>query len=239
MGKINTAKLITMSALAAGAFATGGFGLLGAAATEGAVAGAAGTAGATGAVAGTTGAAAGAAGTSGATAGLAGSASKGVLASMTKKSIATGLLAGASVYQAGNAKMQADYLNSVNKAEELQESYNATMEQKESELNLATKENEIQKNLARTIASQNNLFGARGQNTTFGGSAANIMEGSAAAAKKDEDYLHNMTEYKRKAFNNNSAFRQASYYSARKGNQMNANSQALGNLLTFGLATYK
>lgn len=131
------------------------------------------------------------------------------------------------------ANEQAKQQNELLKNQEMQEEYNARMEKAESDFNLSQKQKEIQENLARTLASQSNMFGAAGQGQ--GMTAGQIIEGTAAKAGRDEDFVNAMAAYNQKAFDANRAFSRQSYALARRNNKFNAKVESINSLLDFGI----
>lgn len=119
-----------------------------------------------------------------------------------------GAAAGAgSAYMDG--KSQRDQMKQQYKVDE----YNAQMEKMETEVDLARQEKLLQKQLAESMATSNNLFGEAGLNP-FGGSAGNIMTGmfetgqdETRTLKAQEKYAQNKyittSAMRRKAFNKN------------------------------------
>ena len=90
------------------------------------------------------------------------------------------------------------------------EEYNAQMDKMEKEVDLATQEKLLQKQLAETMATQNNLFGESG----LEGSAGNLLKGTyqqgieeTRALKAQEQYVQNRyittSAIRRKNFNKN------------------------------------
>lgn len=234
MGGIKTEHLMAGAALVGLGAATGGFGLLGTAAAEGA----AGTAGALGAAE-TVGGAIGAGQTTAATTGLlAEEAAKEAAKKALYSKLATGFNTVGTIAGVGGNYMQMAQQNALLKTQEALDRDNAAVEKAEKDLDIAQKETEIQRNLVKTLATQNNNYGAMGVNPANGGNAAMVMENTIKKANNDSEYLKNVQSFNNKAFETSAFNRTAAYYSARKNNKATAGAQSVGNLLNFGTRLY-
>ena len=235
--------------------ATGGFGLLGggaAAGAAGAGAAAGGTAAAGGAATGAAaggaaaGAGAGAAAAGAATNTLISTAATGATDLVAEKAreklysrLALGLGAAGTAAQIHSNNVMASQQNNMLKYQEYVDGVNAEMDKAEDELNMARKEKEIQQNLARTLATQSNLYAANGVSVAPNTSAANVMNNTVKAANDDLGLLRNMKRYNDSVFRSSAFNRQAAYYAARKNNKASAGASSLGSLVNFGLATLR
>lgn len=147
--------------------------------------------------------------------------------------ITSGLGGGLVAMKVVAANEQAKQQNELLRNQEMQEEYNARMDKAESDFNLSQKQKEIQENLARTLASQNNIFGASGQSQ--GLTAGQIIEGTVNKAGRDESFVNSMAAYNQKAFDANRAFSRQNYALARRNNKFNAKVESINSLLDFGI----
>ena len=150
-----------------------------------------------------------------------------------------GLGAAGTAAQIHSNNVMASQQNNMLKYQEYVDGVNAEMDKAEDELNMARKEKEIQQNLARTLATQSNLYAANGVSVAPNTSAANVMNNTVKAANDDLGLLRNMKRYNDSVFRSSAFNRQAAYYAARKNNKASAGASSLGSLVNFGLATLR
>ena len=153
--------------------------------------------------------------------------------------LALGLGAAGTAAQIHSNNVMASQQNNMLKYQEYVDGVNAEMDKAEDELNMARKEKEIQQNLARTLATQSNLYAANGVSVAPNTSAANVMNNTVKAANDDLGLLRNMKRYNDSVFRSSAFNRQAAYYAARKNNKASAGASSLGSLVNFGLATLR
>lgn len=153
--------------------------------------------------------------------------------------LALGLGATGTAAQIHSNNVMASQQNNMLKYQEYVDGVNAEMDKAEDELNMARKEKEIQQNLARTLATQSNLYAANGVSVAPNTSAANVMNNTVKAANDDLGLLRNMKRYNDSVFRSSAFNRQAAYYAARKNNKASAGASSLGSLVNFGLATLR
>ena len=153
--------------------------------------------------------------------------------------LALGLGAAGTAAQIHSNNVMASQQNNMLKYQEYVDGVNAEMDKAEDELNMAQKEKEIQQNLARTLATQSNLYAANGVSVAPNTSAANVMNNTVKAANDDLGLLRNMKRYNDSVFRSSAFNRQAAYYAARKNNKASAGASSLGSLVNFGLATLR
>lgn len=153
--------------------------------------------------------------------------------------LALGLGAAGTAAQIHSNNVMASQQNNMLKYQEYVDGVNAEMDKAEDELNMARKEKEIQQNLARTLATQSNLYAANGVLVAPNTSAANVMNNTVKAANDDLGLLRNMKRYNDSVFRSSAFNRQAAYYAARKNNKASAGASSLGSLVNFGLATLR
>lgn len=153
--------------------------------------------------------------------------------------LALGLGAAGTAAQIHSNNVMASQQNNMLKYQEYVDGVNAEMDKAEDELNMARKEKEIQQNLARTLATQSNLYAANGVSVAPNTSAANVMNNTVKAANDDLGLLRNMKRYNDSVFRSSTFNRQAAYYAARKNNKASAGASSLGSLVNFGLATLR
>lgn len=153
--------------------------------------------------------------------------------------LALGLGAAGTAAQIHSNNVMASQQNNMLKYQEYVDGVNAEMDKAEDELNMARKEKEIQQNLARTLATQSNLYAANGVSVAPNTSTANVMNNTVKAANDDLGLLRNMKRYNDSVFRSSAFNRQAAYYAARKNNKASAGASSLGSLVNFGLATLR
>lgn len=153
--------------------------------------------------------------------------------------LALGLGAAGTAAQIHSNNVMASQQNNMLKYQEYVDGVNAEMDKAEDELNMARKEKEIQENLARTLATQSNLYAANGVSVAPNTSAANVMNNTVKAANDDLGLLRNMKRYNDSVFRSSAFNRQAAYYAARKNNKASAGASSLGSLVNFGLSTLR
>lgn len=151
-----------------------------------------------------------------------------------KSTLANLLKAGATGFAVGGAYQQKDEQNALLKNQFLQDEYNSKMEKAQNELDLATKEKETQQQLAATLATQNNMFGAYGINPANGGSAGKMMEGTLAKGQEDDRFIASMNDISQANYNTSQTYRQQAYRAAKRNNSAKAGAAAMGSLISFG-----
>lgn len=120
-------------------------------------------------------------------------------------------LGAGSAYMEG--KSQRDQMKQQYKIDE----YNAQMEKMETEVDLARQEKNLQKQLAETMATQNNLFGEAGLNPNEG-SAANLLTGSFKEGQEETRSLKSQEEYAQNKYITTSAIRRKNFNRNMKNN---------------------
>lgn len=88
--------------------------------------------------------------------------------------------------------------------------YNAQMEKMETEVDLARQEKLLQKELAESMAAQNNMLAASGLNTGSG-DAANLLKGTFNTGQKETRSLKDQERYAQNKYITTSAIRRYNY----------------------------
>lgn len=143
-----------------------------------------------------------------------------------------GAAAGAgSAYMDG--KSQRDQMKQQYKVDE----YNAQMEKMETEVDLARQEKLLQKQLAESMATSNNLFGEAGLNP-FSGSAGNIMEGAFKSGQDETRSLKAQEQYAQNKYITTSAMRRKAFNKNMRNNAISTGLNVLSGTIQGGAAGY-
>lgn len=155
-----------------------------------------------------------------------------------KSTLANLLKAGATGINIGGSLQARDEQNELLKTQFLQDEYNSKMEHAQNELDLAIKEKETQQQLAATLATQNNMFGAVGINPANGGSAGQVMQSTLAKGQEDDRFMSSMNDIARANYNTSRTYRQQAYRAAKRNTSAKAGASAVGSLIQFGASMY-
>lgn len=143
-----------------------------------------------------------------------------------------GAAAGAgSAYMDG--KSQRDQMKQQYKVDE----YNAQMEKMETEVDLARQEKLLQKQLAESMATSNNLFGEAGLNP-FSGSAGNIMEGSFKSGQDETRTLKAQEQYAQNKYITTSAMRRKAFNKNMRNNAISTSINMVSEAISGGASGY-
>lgn len=141
------------------------------------------------------------------------------------------ILGAGSAYMEG--KSQRDQMKQQYKVDE----YNSQMEKMETEVDLARQEKELQKQLAESMATQNNLFGAVGLNPNEG-SAANLLTGAFKQGQDETRTLKAQEEYAQNKYITTSAIRRKNFNKNMKSNAISTTLNTVSGGVNGGLAGY-
>lgn len=100
------------------------------------------------------------------------------------------------------------------------EEYNAQMDKMETEVDLARQEKLLQKQLAQTMAAQNNLFGEVGLNPNSG-SAGNLLNGTFIQGQNETRAIQNNLYNTQNKYIYNEAIRRKTFNKNLKNNRIN------------------
>lgn len=143
-----------------------------------------------------------------------------------------GAAAGAgSAYMDG--KSQRDQMKQQYKVDE----YNAQMEKMETEVDLARQEKLLQKQLAETMATNNNLFGEAGLNP-FSGSAGNILEGNFQSGQSETRTLKAQEQHAQNKYITTSAMRRKAFNQNMRNNTISTGLNMVSEAISGGAAGY-
>lgn len=118
---------------------------------------------------------------------------------------------------AGSAYMQGQNERQALKQQYKIEEYNAQMDKMEQEVDLATQEKLLQKQLAETMATQNNLFGESG----LEGSTGNLLKGTYLQGVEETRELQAQQQYVQNRYITTSAIRRKNFNKNLKNNAWN------------------
>ena len=107
----------------------------------------------------------------------------------------------------------------------------------ETEVDLARQEKELQKQLAESMATQNNLFGAAGLNPNEG-SAANLLTGAFKQGQDETRTLKAQEEYAQNKYITTSAIRRKNFNKNMKNNAISTTLNAVSGGVNGGMAGY-
>lgn len=143
-----------------------------------------------------------------------------------------GAAAGAgSAYMDG--KSQRDQMKQQYRVDE----YNAQMEKMETEVDLARQEKLLQKQLAESMATSNNLFGEAGLNP-FGGSAGNIMEGVFQSGQDETRTLKAQEKLAQNKYITTSAMRRKAFNQNMRNNAISTGINVVSGAISGGASGY-
>lgn len=145
--------------------------------------------------------------------------------------VVIGGIGAATSYQQGREQRQAI------KDQYAIDEYNAKMDKAEQEVELAKQEKLLQKQLAETISSQNNVFGAMGIDPSQG-SAFDIMTGTVRQGQEDSRTNMNTKNYLQNKYNTTSAIRRQQYKSALSGNRISTGLNMISGGISGGMSGY-
>lgn len=117
------------------------------------------------------------------------------------------------------------------------EEYNAQMDKMETEVDLARQEKLLQKQLAQTMAAQNNLFGEAGLDPSSG-SAANLLQGTFAQGQEETRGIYSNLYNAQNKYIYNEAIRRKNFNSNMKHNRINTLVNTVTTAAQYGAMAY-